>query len=79
MGCLLTDEEIAEVIEGSYDVFAGYERLNLNSFEGESSAGITMCYVSGAVIYTGDQSLPFEASLVKQNGVWKITNIYIGY
>lgn len=75
---MATEEEIAAFIEGSYDVFAGYERLNLNSFEGESSAGITMCYVIGAVIYTGDQSLPLEASLVKENDVWKITSMQIG-
>jgi hypothetical protein len=76
----VTAEEIAEFIENNYDdLFAGYESLTFGSFEGESSAGITTCYVSGAVIYTGDQSLPFEASLVKKNDVWKITGIYIGY
>jgi hypothetical protein len=74
-----TEEEIAEYIESNYDdVFAGYERLNINRWSGESSAGITTCYVSGAVIYTGGQSLPFEASLVKKNDVWKITGINIG-
>ncbi len=75
-----TEEDIAEFIEGNYDdLFAGYERLNISSYSGESSGGITTCDVSGAVIYTGDTSLPFEASLVKQSGVWKITSIYIGY
>jgi hypothetical protein len=75
-----TEEEMAGYIESNYDdVFAGYERLNISSQSIESSAGITTCYVSGAVIYTGDQSLPFEASLVKKNDVWKITGINIGY
>lgn len=75
-----TEEEIGEFIESNYDdLFAGYQGLTISSFEGESSAGITTCYVSGAVIYTGDQSLPFEALLVKENDVWKITGIYIGY
>ena len=74
-----TEEEIAGYIESNYDdVFAGYERLNINRWSGESSAGITTCYVSGAVIYTGDQSLPLEASLVKDNDVWKITGVRIG-
>ena len=75
-----TEEEITEFIENNYDdLFAGYESSTISSFEGESSGGITTCDVSGAVIYTGDQSLPFEASLVKKNDVWKITGIYIGY
>jgi len=75
-----TEEGIAEFINSNYDdIFAGYERLNISSFHGESSGGITTCDVSGAVIYTGDESLPLEASLVKKNGDWKITYIYIGY
>lgn len=75
-----TEEDIAEYIESSYDdVFAGYERLTISSRSGQSSGGITTCYVSGAIVYTGDQSLPFEASLVKENDVWKITGIYVGY
>lgn len=65
MGCPLTDEdtdeEIAELIENSYNVFESYERLNISRQSIESSAGITTCYVSGAVIYTDDQSWPFEA------------------
>jgi hypothetical protein len=71
-----TEEELAEFIESYYDdLFAGYERLNISSFEGESSGGITTCDVSGAVIYTGYESWTFEASLVKKNDVWKITGI----
>ncbi|MGA2670115.1 MAG: hypothetical protein ABSF21_01665 [Dehalococcoidia bacterium] len=75
-----TEEEIAEFIDNNYeDAFAGYDHVNISSYNGESSGGITTCDVSGAVIYTGDKSLPLEASLVKQNGVWKITGINIGY
>lgn len=75
-----TEEEIDEFIESNYDdVFAGYESLTISSYSGQSSAGITTCEVGGAITYTGDQSLPFEASLVKKNDVWKITGIYIGY
>ena len=75
-----SEEEIANLIESNYDhVFAGYERLNISGFEAQSSGGITTCYVSGAVVYTGDESLPFEASLVKSNDIWKITGISIGY
>ena len=74
-----TEEEIAGYIESSYDdVFAGYDHLNINSRRGESSGGIDSCYVSGAVIYTGDQSLSLKASLVKDNDVWKITGVRIG-
>jgi len=78
-----TEEEIAEFIESSYDdVFTGYERLTIHQRIGQSIAGITTCYVSGSIIYTGpgDPRLSFQASLVKDNdGCWKITDIYIGY
>lgn len=74
----VSEEEIGELIENSYDVFAGYERLSLNRQSGESSGGIDSCYVSGDIIYAGDLSLPLEASLVKENDVWKITGVHIG-
>jgi hypothetical protein len=76
----ISEEDIADFIESNYDdVFAGYERLNISGFQAQSSAGITLCDVSGAVIYTDGESLPFEASLVKVNDAWKITYITIGY
>ena len=75
-----SEEDIADYIEGNYeDVFADYERLNISGFQAQSSGGITMCDVSGAVIYTDGESLPLYASLVKLNDVWKITYIYVGY
>jgi len=73
-----TEEEIDEYIESNYDVFAGYERVDLNSQSGQSSGGISEAYVKGAIIYTGGQRLPLEASLVKDNDVWKITGVRIG-
>jgi hypothetical protein len=72
-----TKEEIAELIESSYDVFANYERLTIKKTEVDSS-GIPEAYVTGAITYTGGKKLPFKASLVKENGVWKITGIHIG-
>ncbi|HEY4711998.1 MAG TPA: hypothetical protein VIH69_04900 [Dehalococcoidia bacterium] len=76
----VSEEELVEFIESNYDdIFAGYERLTMGSWNGQSSAGITTCEVCGGVIYTSNPSLPFEASLVKTNDVWKITSIYIGY
>jgi len=73
-----TEEQIAELIQDNYNAFAGYDHLNISSYNGQSSGGTTTCDVSGAVVYSGNQSLPFEASLVKQNGVWKITGVSIG-
>jgi len=73
-----TEEEITGFVESSYDVFAGYERLNISSKNGQSSGGIDSCYISGAIIYTGGQRLPLEASLMKENDVWKVTGIRIG-
>jgi len=85
-----TKEEIAELIESSYDVFAGYERLSIKSLGTRSVESIsdvtdvtegtkvTEGDVGGAIIYTGGQRLPLEASLVKENDVWKITSMQIG-
>jgi hypothetical protein len=74
----VTEEEIAGYIESSYDVFADYERVDLNSQSGQSDGGISEAYVKGAIIYTGGQRLPLEASLVKDNDVWRITGVRIG-
>jgi hypothetical protein len=71
-------EEIAELIESSSDVFAGYERLTIRGSQSQSDGGSTKAYVSGAIIYIGGKRLPFKASLVKENGVWKITSMQIG-
>jgi len=71
-------EEIAGVIESSYEVFASYERLSINSQNPKSDGGIDSYYVKGDIIYTGKQSLPLEAWLAKDNDVWKITGIQIG-
>jgi hypothetical protein len=76
----VTEEEVDEYIENNYDdLFTGYESLTISGWNLESSGGITEAYVSGAIIYTGDKRLPFEALLVKENNVWKIIGIYIGY
>ena len=74
----VTEEEIAGYIESSYDVFAGYERLDINSQSGKTGGGVDSCHARGAVIYTGGQRLTLEAQLVKENDVWKITGIRIG-
>lgn len=84
-----TKEEIAELIESSRDVFAGYERLSINSLGTRSVESIsdftdvtegtkvTEGDVGGAVIYTGGKRLPLKAQLVKENDVWKITSMQI--
>ena len=69
-----TEEEIADFIRGRYDLFAGYDRVRIN----HSEATIDSSYVSGDVTYTGNQSSSLEASVVKENKVWKISGIRIG-
>jgi len=74
-----TEENIAEFIESSYDLFAGYERLTIGDQEIRSGVGgINEGDVSGTIIYTGDQRLPLKARLVKEKDVWKIIGIRIG-
>lgn len=74
----VAEEEIDDYIESNYDVFAGYERVELNSWSGHSSGGIVSCYAKGAIIYTGGRKLSLEAQLVKENDGWKITGVRIG-
>ena len=76
---LATEEEIVEYIESRYDdLFAGYERLNINSGIGKSIGDIDSFNAKGDIIYTGAKILPFEAWLVKENDVWQIIDILIG-
>jgi hypothetical protein len=74
----VTGGETAQFIENNYDAFTGYEHLNIDVWNGQSSGGVSTCYVSGAVIHTGAQSLPLEASPKKENEVWRIRGIHIG-
>ena len=71
-------EEIAGLIGSSSNVFAGYERLTIGGLQAQSDGGSTEACVSGAIIYTGGKRMPFKASLVKENDVWKIINMQIG-
>jgi hypothetical protein len=74
-----TEENIAEFIESSYDVFAGYEGLTISDQGTKVGVGgITESDVSGAIIYTGGKRLPLKARLVKEKDVWKIIGIRIG-
>ena len=74
-----SEENIAEFIESSYDVFAGYEGLTINDQGTKVGVGgITESDVSGAVIYTGDKRLPLKARLVKEKDGWMIIGIRIG-
>jgi len=73
-----SEEKIAEFIESSYDVFAGYEGLTISDQGTRSGVGgITESDVSGAIIYTDGKRLPLGARLVKEKDVWKIIGIRI--
>lgn len=75
----VTKEDLTDFINNNYSVFADFERVTTSGWEMESSAGITQGYVTGTIIYTEDRALPFEAWLVKENDIWKLTVINIGY
>jgi len=73
--------EIDEFIESNCDVFIGYKRLTIHQRIEKSIDGITVCPVSGDIVYTGagDPRLSFYARLHKDNyGYWKIATITIG-
>ena len=74
-----TKEDLTDFINSNYSLFADFERVTTGSWEVQSSAGITQGYVTGAIIYSEDRSLPFEAWLVKEGDIWKLTDINIGY
>ena len=74
-----SEENIAEFIESSYDVFAGYEGLTISDQETRSGVGgINEGDVSGAITYIDSKRLPLKARLVKEKDGWKIIGIRIG-
>ena len=75
----ISREELRNFIMNNYDLFEGFKDITMSGFSVQTTAGITTADFSGAVIYSGDVRLPLEASLVKENDIWKITEIYIGY
>ena len=75
----ITRGEIARFINYNYEWwFAGYRDVSTGSWSVETVAGTTTGYISGDIIYSDNRRLPFEASLVKDDGVWKITGFNIG-
>ena len=73
-----TEQDIREFIEDNRDLFEGYKGLSISSSSVRSMAGITRADVGGAISYTDGRRLPFTARLVKENDVWKLTDIRIG-
>jgi hypothetical protein len=73
-----TKEEIVDLIERSYDVFAGYERFTIKHQASESGGGTREAYVSGATIYADGKKLRLQCSLMKEDGIWKLAGIQIG-
>jgi len=72
-------EEVANLIHNNYELFEGFEDVSMSNLSVESSGGITTAEFSGAIVYSGDEMLPFEASLVRENDIWKIVYFCIGY
>lgn len=73
-----TEEEIADLMANSYDVFAGYEWFDINEWYVHSGGATTSCCASGVLVHSGGQSLSLETSLQKEGEIWKIVGIRIG-
>ena len=71
--------ELADFINNNHDFFAGYEAVITSSWEVTSHNGVTEGYMSGDIIYSGEQRLPFEAWLFKEQDIWKIIGISLKY
>ena len=74
-----TEQRIRELVENNRDLFEGYKGLSISNSSVRSTAGITRADVGGAISYTDGRRLPFDARLVKENDVWKLTGIQIGF
>ena len=79
------EEGIVELIERRYDdVFAGYKSLAINSMSWQSDmmllggGAFQRCRVKGDITYTSGRVLRFDARMVKENGIWKISVLRIG-
>ena len=74
-----TEQQIRELVENNRGLFEGYKGLSISNSSVRSTAGITRADVGGAISYTDGRRLPFDARLVKENDVWKLTGIQIGF
>ena len=75
----VSKEELARLITNNYELFEGFEDVTTSSLSVQTSAGITTAECIGTIIYSSDRRLPFEATLVKENSIWRITGFHIGY
>ena len=71
-------EELGDFINSNYPLFKGYEDVSISSSSVKSGADVTTGQISGSLVYANRAKRPFEASLVKEGEVWKITDFRIG-
>jgi len=71
-------EELAEFLDDNRTSFSEYKDMSTSSWSVETEAGITEGYVTGSIIYTDGTRCPFEAWLIKENDVWKLTRFEFG-
>ena len=63
-------DELAESIRT--EQWRGYEDISVSGFEINLSTDGSSVYLEGSVLHTDGSRTPFEVSLVKEGGSWKI-------
>ena len=74
-----TEQQIGDFIENNRDMFEGYKGVSMPNRSIQSTGGLTRADVGGTISYTDGRRLPFTARLVKENDVWKLTGMNIGF
>lgn len=79
--CCIAQSDLGNVtsyIESNRHLFDNFERLKIDFWEVETTAGVTTGMVTGVVIYADGSQLPFRSLLIKEHGEWKIASFHPG-
>jgi hypothetical protein len=76
-----SEAEIGPQLEGllasQFYLFEGYQSISVTSINVSTQEGQTTAELEGNVTYAGNVKGTFQASLVKEDEAWKLTNINI--
>lgn len=75
----VSEADLASLFRERADAFRSYERLKQTNFGINTNNDVTSATIKGTVVYADDRSsLPFEARLRKQEGLWYLISIRFG-
>ncbi len=74
----ITKEQIVDMVENQYSLFAGFEALTYSGWSVTTSTESTTGIIQGSITYTDRPEMHFEARVIKQEEVFKLTSFWTG-